>query len=115
VFENRVLRGIFGPKESEVIGEWRQLHDEKFYYTYSSPHVFRMTKPIRMRSVVNVARMVDIGNSYTVIVGESERLTPLGSSRGRCEDNIKTDLRESMWENVTWIQLHLDRNDGVVL
>jgi hypothetical protein len=49
VFENRVLRRIFGPKRDEVIGEWRKLHNEELHNLYSSPYIIRKIKSIRMR------------------------------------------------------------------
>jgi hypothetical protein len=49
VFENRVLRGIFGPKRDEVRGEWRQLHNEELNYLHSSPNNIRVIKSRRMR------------------------------------------------------------------
>jgi hypothetical protein len=44
VFENRVLRRIFGPKRDEVIGEWRRLHKKELYAVYSSPNIIRVIK-----------------------------------------------------------------------
>jgi hypothetical protein len=49
VFENRVLRRVFGPKRNEVMGEWRKLHNEELRDLYSSPSIIRMIKPRRMR------------------------------------------------------------------
>jgi hypothetical protein len=49
VFENRVLRRIFGPKRDEVTGDWRKLHNEKLHNVYSSPSVIRMIKSRRMK------------------------------------------------------------------
>jgi hypothetical protein len=49
VFENRVLRGIFGPKGDEVIAGWRKLHNEDFHNLYCSPSVIRMIKSRRMK------------------------------------------------------------------
>ena len=43
VFENKVLRRIFGPKRDEVTGEWRRLHNEELYVGYSSPNIIRVT------------------------------------------------------------------------
>jgi hypothetical protein len=57
VFENRVLRRIFGPKSDEVTGDWRKLHNEELHYSYSSQNIIRMIKSRRMRWAGNVARM----------------------------------------------------------
>jgi len=57
VFENRVLRGIFGPRRDEVIGEWRKVHNEERNDLYSSPNIVRVIKSIRMIWVEHVARM----------------------------------------------------------
>jgi hypothetical protein len=57
VFENRVLRRIFGPKRDHVRGDWRKLHYEKLHNLYSSPNIIRMTKSRRMRWAGHVARM----------------------------------------------------------
>jgi hypothetical protein len=51
VFENRVLRRIFGPKRDEVTGEWRKLHNGEVRDLYSSPSIIRIIKPRRMRWV----------------------------------------------------------------
>jgi hypothetical protein len=61
VFENRVLRRIFGPKWDEVTGEWRKLHNEELHDLYSSPSVIRIIKLRRMRWAVHVARMLGRG------------------------------------------------------
>jgi hypothetical protein len=57
VFENRVLRGIFGPKRDEVIGDWRKMHNEELHNLYCSPNIIRMIKSRRMKCVGHVARM----------------------------------------------------------
>ena len=56
VFENMVLRRIFGPRRDEVMGEWRGLHNEKLNDLYSSPNIVRVTKSRRMRWAGHVAR-----------------------------------------------------------
>jgi hypothetical protein len=57
VFENRVLRRIFGPKRDEVTGEWRKLHNEELRDFYSSPSIIRIIKSRRMTCAGHVARM----------------------------------------------------------
>jgi hypothetical protein len=57
VFENRVLRRIFGPNRNEVIGEWRKLHNEELHALYSSHNIVRVIKSRRMRWAGHVARM----------------------------------------------------------
>jgi hypothetical protein len=56
VFENRVLRRIFGPKRDEVTGEWRKLHNKELRDLYSSPSIIRIIKSRRMRMAGHVAR-----------------------------------------------------------
>jgi hypothetical protein len=68
VFENRVLRRIFGPKRDEVTGGWRKLHEEELYNSYSSPSIIRMIQSRRMRWAGHVAQtgrrgMQDIGGN----------------------------------------------------
>jgi hypothetical protein len=57
VFENRVLRRMFGPKRDEVTGEWRKLHNEELHNLFSSPDIIRQVKSRRMRWAGHVARM----------------------------------------------------------
>jgi hypothetical protein len=64
LFENRVLRRIFGPKRNEVTGGWRKLHNEELHNLYSSPSIIRMIKSRRMRWAGIVARMVEKKNAY---------------------------------------------------
>jgi hypothetical protein len=69
VFENRVLRRIFGLKRDEVTGEWRKLHNEKLRDLYSSPSAIRMIKSRRMSWAGHVARMGKKRNAYRLFVG----------------------------------------------
>jgi hypothetical protein len=98
VFENRVLRGIFGPKRDEVMGEWKKLYSGKFHNLYSSPEIIRQIKSRRMRWAGHVACMGEGSNVYRVLVGKREGKRPLGRPRCRWEDGIKMDLREIGWE-----------------
>jgi hypothetical protein len=94
VFENRVLRRIFGPKRDEVTGEWRKLHNEELHILYSSPNIIRQIKSRRMRWARHVARMEEERNVYKVLMGKPEGKRPFGRPRPRCEDGIRMDLRE---------------------
>jgi hypothetical protein len=89
VFENRVLRRIFGPKRNEVTGEWRKLHNEELHNLYSSPDIFRQVKSRRMRWAGHVARMGEQRKMYKVLVGKPEGKRPLGRPRRRWEDGIR--------------------------
>jgi hypothetical protein len=68
VFENRVLRRIFGPKIDEVAGEWRKLHNEELHNLYSSPDIIRQVKSRRMRWAGHVARIEGERKVYKVLV-----------------------------------------------
>jgi hypothetical protein len=57
VFENRVLRGIFGARRDEVTGEWRKLHNAELIDLYCSPNIVRMIKSRGLRCAGHVARM----------------------------------------------------------
>jgi hypothetical protein len=72
VFENRVLRRIFGPKRDEVTGEWRKKHNEELHNLYSSPDIIRQVKSRRMRWAGHVARMGEERIVYKVLVGKPE-------------------------------------------
>jgi hypothetical protein len=101
VFENRVLRRIFGPKRDEVTGDWRKLHNEELHNLYSSPNITRMIKSSRwMRWAGHVARMGEPRNAYRILVGKPEGKRPLGRPRRRWVDNIKTDLRKTGWDGI---------------
>jgi hypothetical protein len=108
VFENRVLRRIFGPKRDEITGECRKLHSEELYNFYSSPTITQM-KSRRMRWTGHVACMEEERKLYKVLVGKPKRRRPLGRRRCRWEDGIRMDLRETGWEDVEWVQLAQDR------
>jgi hypothetical protein len=110
VFENRVLRRIFGPKRDEMTGEWRKLHNQEFHDLYSSLSIIRIIKSRRMRRAGNVARMREKRTAYMLLVGKPEGRRPLGRPRHRWVDNIRMDLGEVGWGDVDWIGLAQDRN-----
>ena len=72
VFENMVLRRIFGPRRDEVTGEWRTTHNEELNDLYSSPNIVRVIKSRRMRWAGHVARMGEERGAYRVLVGKPE-------------------------------------------
>jgi hypothetical protein len=110
VFENRVLRRIFGPKRDEVPRDWRRLHNEELNDLYSSPNIIRVIKSRRMRWVGHVARMGKGRGAYRVLVGRPEGRRPFGRPRRRWEDNIKMDLQELGWGGMDWIDMTQDRD-----
>jgi hypothetical protein len=73
VFENRVLRRIFGPKRNEVTGDWRKLHNEELHTLYSSPSIIRMIMSRGMRWAGHIARMGAMRNAYRILVEKPER------------------------------------------
>jgi hypothetical protein len=94
MFENRVMRRIFGPKRNEVTGGWRKLHNEELHNLCFSPNIIRIIKSRRMRWAGHVARMGEKRNVYRLLVGKPEGERPLGRQRRRWIDNIKMDLLE---------------------
>jgi hypothetical protein len=109
VFENRVLRRIFGLKRDGVTGGLRKLHNEELHNLYSSPRIIRIIKSRRMRWAGHVARMEEKNNVYRLLVGKPEGRRPLGRPRRRFLDNIKMDLLEIGLNVVDWIGLAQDR------
>jgi hypothetical protein len=95
VFENKVLRGIFGPKRDEVTGGWRKLHNEELHNLYSSPNIIRI-----MRWAGHIARMGEKRNTYRILVGKPEGKRPLGGQRHRLVENNKRNLREIDWDDM---------------
>ncbi|KAJ4435460.1 hypothetical protein ANN_18076 [Periplaneta americana] len=110
VFENKVLRKIFGAKRDEVTGEWRKLHNTELHALYSSHDIIRKIKSRRLRWAGHVARMSESRNAYRVLVGTPEGKRPLGRPRRRWENNIKMDLREVGYDDREWINLAQDRD-----
>jgi hypothetical protein len=106
VFENKVLRRIFGPKRDEGTGEWRRLHNKEHYALYSSPNV----KSRSLRWAGHVARMGERRCAYWVLLGKPEGRRPLERPRRRWKDNIKMDFRQVGWVGVDWIDLAQDRD-----
>ena len=109
MFENMVLRRIFGPRRDEVTEEWRRLHNKELNDLYSSPNIVRVIKSRRMRWTGHVARMGEergcIGSWWGT--GGKEAM---GRPRRRWVDNIRMDLQEVGCGYVDWIGLAQGRD-----
>jgi hypothetical protein len=94
VFENRVLRKIFGPKWDEVTGQCRTLHNEELHGLHSLPSILQVVKSRRMRQVGHVVHMGNRRGAYMVLVRRPDEKRPCGRPRRSWEDNIQTDLQD---------------------
>jgi len=110
VFENMVLRRIFGPRRVDVTGEWRGLHNEELNDLYCSPNIVRVIKSRRMRWAGHVACMGEESGVYRVLVRKPEGRRPQGRPRRRWVDNIRMDLQEVGCGYMDWIGLARDRD-----
>jgi len=108
VFENRVLRRIFGPEWDKLKREWRKLHNDDVNDLYSSPNIIWVIKSGRMGLTGHVGRIGESRGVYRILVVKPEGKRPLGRQRHRWDDNIKMDLQEVGWG--TWIDLAQNRN-----
>jgi len=108
VFENRVLRRLFGPKRDEVTEEWKKLHNEKLNDLYSSPIIIRLIKSRRRRWVGPVAHMGESRGVCRVLMGKIVGKGPLGAPADRWEGNIKMDHQEvgwGVWTGSVWLRV----------
>jgi hypothetical protein len=100
VFENKVLRRIFGPKRDEMTGELRKPHNEELRDLYSSPSIIRIIKSRRMMWAGHAAQMGEKINAYRLLVRNPEGKKSLGRPRRRRADTIRMDLVEVGWDDV---------------
>jgi len=105
VFENRVLRKVFGPKRDEVTGEWRNLHNEELSDLNSLPNIVRVVKSRRIKWAGHVVHMGEGRGVHRVLMGKPEGKRPLGRPRCRWDDNIKMDLQEVGGGCGDWMEL----------
>jgi len=110
VFENIVLRRIFGARSDEVTGERRRLHNEEVNDLYSSPNIVRVIKSRRMRWTGYVACVGEERGVYRVLVRKPEGKRPLGRPKHRRVDNIRMDLQDVGCGYMDWIGLAQDRD-----
>jgi len=108
VFENRVLRRVFGSKRDEVTGEWRKLHNEELSDLYSLPNIVLVVKSRRMRWAGHVAGMGQGRGVYRVLIGKPEGKRPLGRPRRRWGIILRWVFRK--WEEVvgtgwSWLRI----------
>jgi hypothetical protein len=100
VFENRVLRRMFGPKREEVAGGWRRLHNEELHNLHTSPNIIRVINSRGMRWVGYVSRIGKMKNAHKILVGKPEWTRLLRRPTHGWEDNIVVDVREIRWEYI---------------
>jgi len=92
VFENRVLREIFGPKRDEVTGEWRKLHNENLSDLYCSPHIRYSGYPMKKSKIGGACSTYEEDErSKEGFGGEPDRNKQLGRPSLRWENDIKID------------------------
>jgi hypothetical protein len=94
VFENRVLRRIFGPMRVKVTGERRKLLNEELNDLCCAHNIVGVIKSRRMRLAGHVARMGERRGAYRVLVGKLEGKRQLGKPGRRCEDSNKMNIQE---------------------
>ena len=110
MFENMVLRRIFGPRRDEVTGEWRRLHNKELNDLYSSPNIVWVIKSRRMRWAGNVAHMGEERGVYRVLLGKLDGRKQVGRPRHRWVDNIRMDVQEVGCGFMDWTGLAQDRD-----
>jgi hypothetical protein len=115
VFENRVLRRIFGPKRDEVTRECRRLHNEELYAVYGPSNIIRIIKSRRLRWEKHVARMGKRRGAYKVLVGKPEERNHLEDPGVDGRTILKWIFRDAGWDSVDWIDLAQDRDRWLAL
>jgi len=108
VFENRVLRRLFGPKRDEVTGKWRKLHIEELNDLYSSPNILRVIKSRRMRLAGHVARMGEGKGVYRVLVWKPGGKRPLGNPGVDGRIILRWIFRKwdvGLWTGSSWLRI----------
>jgi len=94
VFENKVLRKVYGPKRDEMTGEWRRLHNKELHGLYDSPDIVKIIKSETTKVGRPCCSDGEKRRLYSILVGRPDGKRPLGRPGRRFEDNIRRDLRE---------------------
>ena len=108
VFENRVLRRVFGPKRDEVKEEWRKLQNEELSDLYSPPNIVQVIKSRRMRWVGNVACMLERKYIYRVLVGKPDGKSHLEDPGVDGKIILRRIFRKSdggAWTGLIWLRI----------
>jgi hypothetical protein len=95
VYENRVLRRIFGAEWKKGTRGWRKLCDEDIYHLYTSTNIISVNNPRIRRSVEHVACMAETRNACCLLIGKHERKVPLRRPYRIWNDNIKINFKEA--------------------
>ena len=109
VFENRILRRLFGPKW-DAKGEWRRLHNEELHSLYRLPNIVRVIKSRSLRWTGHVARMNKGRSALRIVTGTPAGKRPLRRPRHRWEDNIRVDLKEIGINTRNWVDMAQDKD-----
>ena len=109
VFENKVLRKIFGPKRDDQTSEWRRPHNGELHDLYGKADIIRIVKSRRLRWAEHVTRMGNVREAWKLLVEKPEGKRPVGRPRMRWENNINHDLREVDYTVDDWKTLAEDR------
>jgi hypothetical protein len=114
MFENRVLRRIFGPKRDELTRKWRKLYNEELN-DINSANIVQRIKTSLIKRAGHVANKGKRRGAYRVLVGKPDGKRSLGRRRRKWEDNVKIDLQEVGWRAWTGlIWLWIGKGGGVL-
>jgi hypothetical protein len=116
VFENRILRRMFGPKRNEATGKWRELHNEELRDVYSSTNIIQVMKSRRIRwggGGGSCSRYGEGRREVNILVGNPDGKRSIVRLKRMWEDTIKMNLREVGWSMDT-IWLVIGTGGGLV-